>query len=936
MKQADAVVILSRAVDALDAMRDKIRSDGGRTRRPQSLAVYEAFVGRLVEETKSGYAALLKRLFARRDANASGDGPLAAKQCRAVLRDFLAQLPRLAADSISSVARAAVSQLAELVSDGSIADGLESTGLASAAAFESLAGRQAIGARSQTLLDAVVGRALAHEHSLLERELGGEKGPLAAFEAQEAAVFAEVWKGAQKAEGDKLKCGEFCDLLMVCMADVGVGAENLVRDTLKFLLSCVRFSGKERVRRGWKIAYAGHKWVGSEMSKFGAAVVLQKYWRGKAARTLSVACKAEVSLHNIRQKKGWRRMNEEKARLVECMEDERRSRSRRRRIRHNQRELFLLEAVPPEKLQKFHEWRKRRGATIIQRVWRKCRFASFRKHHRQRQQATNGRRVPNHRGLETADGVVGWLPSEPVKADSAILGNDWPGPHQEVGILRLSEMQQKFVRRSRERQYKAAIRDETARNSIAPPLRGVHQPTASSRIAGRAHASHEVYGCFMRTRAHVRASQTARENARVLRQLQQKGRRDRWVRAESRFRELTNPVSLGEVLVVGGGNVRHEGVQERPLDPVATSSLIGDDQLRTHPQNETGSAPLQKSRYDDSGATGTSNPPRRGADFENTERVVRAQRAHEQALASLMPAHEWTLVNIDGVAHDIRECRPAWPFTTWQGRVPQDACGEALPTGETTPRSAPPVVRASRDGPVADVVASRRWEAFAKSGIGGQRGAGHSATFGHENRGVATRKFEDKVRQDSERIVEAIRKRSKRREDENPQVRALTPSNTRTTVSSVDGKNVLFLPAPSHSTAPQNHVGAKSETREQPVVGPGPEHALLAGHGKEGQAEQSTTKLQIRGGIDESKIRKREKRRGRRRRARRRGEQNKGGSGAVPAMNVDMTLSGKDCSAHSELMGGPGSGTIVPARIGKLLNLLVSEISMHSSKKDVV
>ncbi len=123
MKQADAVVILSRAVDALDAMRDKIRSDGGRTRRPQSLAVYEAFVGRLVEETKSGYAALLKRLFARRDANASGDGPLAAKQCRAVLRDFLAQLPRLAADSISSVARAAVSQLAELVSDGSIEDG---------------------------------------------------------------------------------------------------------------------------------------------------------------------------------------------------------------------------------------------------------------------------------------------------------------------------------------------------------------------------------------------------------------------------------------------------------------------------------------------------------------------------------------------------------------------------------------------------------------------------------------------------------------------------------------------------------------------------------------------------------------------------------------------------------------------------------------------
>ena len=201
---------------------------------------------------------------------------------------------------------------------------------------------------------------------------------------------------------------------------------------------------------------------------------------------------------------------------------------------------------------------------------------------------------------------------------------------------------------------------------------------------------------------------------------------------------------------------------------------------------------------------------------------------------------------------------------------------------------------------------------------------------------MATRKFEDKVRQDSERIVEAIRKRSKRREDENPQVRALTPSNTRTIVSSVDGNNVLFLPAPSHSTAPQNHVGAKSETRDQPVVGPGPEHALLAGHGKEGQAEQSMTKLQIRGGIDESKIRKREKRRGRRRRRARR-EQNKGGSGAVPAMNVDMTLSGKDCSAHSELMGGPGSGTIVPARIGKLLNLLVSEISMHSSsKKDVV
>ena len=90
LKQADAVVTLSRAVEAMHAMRDKFESDGKRTRRPRILAMYELFLDRIAEEMERGNTAVLKKLWLRRDTDPDGDGLLTAKQCRAVLRDFLA------------------------------------------------------------------------------------------------------------------------------------------------------------------------------------------------------------------------------------------------------------------------------------------------------------------------------------------------------------------------------------------------------------------------------------------------------------------------------------------------------------------------------------------------------------------------------------------------------------------------------------------------------------------------------------------------------------------------------------------------------------------------------------------------------------------------------------------------------------------------------
>ena len=97
-----------------------------------------------------------------------------------------------------------------------------------------------------------------------------------------------------------------------------------------------------------------------------------------------------------------------------------------------------------EKLQRFQKWRRRRGAAVIQRAWRRHRFAGL----RERRQLAEGGAVLHSQGATDARADVFHSLGRPVDAAGRArfaTDKEWAGTRQEISILRLSEMQQKFV-----------------------------------------------------------------------------------------------------------------------------------------------------------------------------------------------------------------------------------------------------------------------------------------------------------------------------------------------------------------------------------------------------------------------------------------------------------------------------------------------------------